>query len=62
MVGCEARLPVCLANRQMLIEGRKHRSFARMLAHNRYQIHQVTFPKNLDDTCVGCGGDDVFGE
>jgi hypothetical protein len=36
---------VCLANRQMLIEGRKHGSFGRMPAHNGNQIHQVTFPK-----------------
>ena len=52
----------CLANRQMLIESRKHRGFARVLAHDRYQVHQVTLAENLDDTCVRWGSDNVFRE
>jgi hypothetical protein len=58
----EAQLSGCLANRQMLIEGRQHPSFPRMLAHDRYQIHQVTLPENLHDPSVGFSGHNVVGE
>ena len=61
-VACRNATQRRLALGQVLIEGGEHGSFARMLAHDGYQVHQIPLPENLHDPRVSWRGYVMFGE